>query len=131
MHKINILLKYYPVRLILAPVHRDPLKLVKDLIKLECFSGSGFNRLKEIVSKAVPSLRRIKRRFNQGRKGQEPVVRDEIQDVERECDFSQMDMRGKRLWWKRRNWDSVVEPDNPWGDLSYEQEATLKVLLKG
>jgi len=42
-----------------------------------------------------------------------------------------MDMRGKRLWWKRRNWDSVVEPDNPWGDLSYEQEATLKVLLKG
>jgi len=29
------------------------------------------------------------------------------------------------------SWDSVVDPDNLWGDLSYEAEAALKSLLRG
>lgn len=116
---------------ILAPAHRDPLKRVKDLIKLECFSSKGFNRLKETVRKIAPSVRRGKRLFKHGRLSGEQAVRYEIQDYERGCDFFQMDMRGKRLWWKKSNWDSVVEPANPWGDLSCEEEAALKALLKG
>lgn len=98
---------------------------------MECFSGNGFSKLKDIVSKVVPSIPRIKRLLDHGKVGRKPVVRYEVQDFERECDFSQMDMRGKRLWWKRSNWGSVVEPDNPWGDLSYEAEAAIKALLKG
>jgi hypothetical protein len=116
---------------VLALVHRDPLKRVKELVKLECFSGSRFNRLKELISQVVPSVRRGKRGSTQGRIRQEQAIRYQIEDVDDGCDFSQMDMRGKRLWWKRMRWDSVVEPDNPWGGLSYEAEAALKALLKG
>ena len=116
---------------ILSLVHRDPLKRIKALVKLECFSDSGFNRLKELVSQVVPSVRRDKRPSKRDKISRKEVVRYQIEDSLKRCDFSQMDMRGKRHWWKRMSWDSVVDPDNLWGDLSYEAEAALKSLLRG
>jgi len=64
---------------------------------LECFSDSGFNRLKELVSQVVPSVRRDKRPSKRDKISRKEVVRYQIEDSLKRCDFSQMDMRGKGI----------------------------------
>ena len=39
--------------------------------------------------------------------------------------------KSEDFWWEREKWDMVIDPENPWGDLSREEEYRLKALLKG
>jgi len=87
--------------------------------------------LKEIISQVIFSVKRCEGFSEGGRSCQEEVISYRISDSLERDDFSGIDMRGNRHWWKRMRWELVVDPENPWGDLSHEAESTLKSLLKG
>jgi hypothetical protein len=118
--------------IVLAQAHRDPLNRIKKLRKLECFSEKRFKGLKDIIRGFTLTLPRIKfgaASFYQDRIEQRVKSRDEISYTGKGNDFSHIVER--KVWWESESWDLVIDPENPWVDLSVDGEYLLKVLLKG
>lgn len=48
----------------------------------------------------------------------------------RVTDFS-LDGREVRRWWEKENWAMIIDTENPSGDLTREEEFSVREILKG
>jgi len=53
------------------------------------------------------------------------------QGKKREAGYFPLDGIRTKLWWKGENWAMVTDPENPFGDLTREEELRITEILKG
>lgn len=118
---------------VLSQAHRDP--HIRGLKKLECFGEKAFEGLKRlfkevifkrtgsrVVSSSVSERRKKVRKWKDKTRYSEHALGAlaSISIIGRE-----------KIWWDKERWDEMHDLENPWGDLSIEQEMRLKKMIKG
>ncbi|MCK4326693.1 hypothetical protein KAW55_08065 [bacterium] len=107
--------------------HRDPPLRLKRLV---CFGERTWIRLREVLKKAPLEKKSITRR----KKEKEPTGAKAIkahEDRGRRAVRFPLDGIRIRKWWEKENWAMVTDPENPFGDLTREQNLRIAELLKG
>lgn len=107
--------------------HHDPPLRVK---KLVCFGERAWVRLREAVGRVFLE-KRVKTGCKRGKAATSNKEIKTYQDrVSGVVNFP-VDGMGIRAWWGKENWAMVNDPENPFGDLTREEEFRLRELLKG
>ena len=115
-----------PLRVGNGKGHRDPPKLV-------CFGKRIWIKIKEII-KEEPLERKKKDKRGKKKKVNSSGKAIEIPQSERSRNgYFPLDGSGIRikLWWEKENWAMVTDPENPFGDLTEEEEIRIAEMLKG
>jgi len=115
----------------LAQVDRDPLSRIKDLSRLVCLNERRFEELKEILKEVLLPLRKKENRSQKNETHRREKSNCNLCNAGSIYDSSLIMSKRDDLWWEREKWDMVIDPENPWGDLSREEEYRLNALLKG
>ena len=107
--------------------HRDPPLRLKRLV---CFSGKAWIGLREVVKK--PSL---EKKSSKRCKEEKVSTKNRVHKAEeggeiRGTDFS-LDGREVRRWWEKENWAMIIDTENPFGDLTRDEEFRVTEVLKG
>ena len=106
--------------------HRDPPRLI-------CFGERIWIKIKEII-KEDPLERKKKGKRGKNKKVNSKNKTIETPQSERSPNgHFPLDGSGIRikLWWEKKNWAMVTDPENPFGDLTKEEEIRIAEMLKG
>ena len=101
--------------------------------KLVCFGKRIWIKIKEVI-KEDPLKRKKK-----GKRGKKKKVNssgkaiETAQSEKSRNGYFPLDGGGIRikLWWEKENWAMVTDPENPFGDLTKEEEIRITELVKG
>jgi len=105
--------------------HRDPPLRIKRLV---CFGEKAWISLKK-VKESKSSGTGKKGYYQKARGTKRPVTVSK--GKEREAGYFRIDGIRVSSWWKREKWDMVTDPENPFGDITREEELKVREILKG
>ena len=94
-----------------------------------CFGERTWVRLKEAVG-GVLLEKRVKKRHKREKAATNNKGIKTYQDRGIRVVNFPVDGIGIRAWWEKENWARVTDPENPFGDLTREEEFRLRDLLK-
>ena len=100
--------------------------------KLVCFDRRAWIGLRKVLESSC-----LERKSNARRKKNKISNRNKDRDVQiyqsREREDGYFSLDGIRIepWWERENWAMVTDPENPFGELTREEELRITELLKG
>ena len=106
--------------------HRTPPRLI-------CFGERIWIKIKEIIKeepleRKKKDKRGKKKKINSGGKAIEIPQSEKSRNGYFPLDGN--DIRIK-LWWEKENWAMVTDPENPFGDLTEDEEIRIAEMLKG
>jgi hypothetical protein len=96
--------------------------------RLVCFGEKTWIRLKKVKGSKCSGTGK-KGYYQKARGIKRPV--NVSKGKERETGYFRIDGIRVSSWWKREKWDMVTDPENPFGDITREEERKVREILKG
>ena len=98
--------------------------------RLVCFGEKTKIRLKQIIENASLGKRR-KKCSRKAKEFQNPHKIKIHTGKKRDGGYFRIDGIRVSSWWERENWAMITDPENPFGDITREDELKVKEILKG
>ena len=107
--------------------HRTPPRLV-------CFGERIWIKIKEIIKEDSLERKKKDKRGKKKKVNNSSRKTTEISQEEKGRNgYFSLEGSGIRIktWWEKENWAKVTDPENPFGDLTKEEEIRITELVKG
>jgi hypothetical protein len=101
---------------------------------LVCFGKRTWIKIKEVLKETAllekQSGKKHRKEVNSGNRAKATEI---PQSKKNRNGYFSLDGSGirTRLWWEKENWAMVTDPENPFRDLTREEESRITELVKG
>jgi len=116
---------------VLAQAHRDPLREIEGIKKLECFSEKRLFEIRVLLKEVILAGKDLGVNGIEAREIEGEGIGSGRYLSKGGEGFLRIERRYYNRWWDKEIWGEIYDLENPWGDMSIEDEIKLKRLLNG